>query len=52
MSALTYGGPSLRTLHEQYAKKHMIDESAAVKTRADFVIDAPATFAGCLGRFA
>jgi hypothetical protein len=43
MSALGYRGPSLTTLHEQYAKQHRIDDAAPVRARANVTIDAPAT---------
>lgn len=42
MSHLLYRGPSLTTLHEQYAKRGLIDERAAVIASRSVRIDAPA----------
>jgi hypothetical protein len=38
---LFYSGPSLRTLHEDYAKKGRIDSRAAVQASYEALIDAP-----------
>jgi hypothetical protein len=39
--ALFYTGPSLRDLHEDYAKKHRIDDRAAIKGRREITVAAP-----------
>jgi len=39
--ALTYRGPSLTALHEEYAKAHRIDERAPLAGRRQIVVDAP-----------
>jgi hypothetical protein len=41
MSHLLYPGPSLRVLHEQYAKQGHIDERAAVTATRSVRVDAP-----------
>jgi len=41
MGRLTYRGPSLATLHEDYAKHRKIDEFAPVRARANALIDSP-----------
>lgn len=38
---LFYKGPTLATLHEQYAKSGQIDEQAPIKTRSEIEIAAP-----------
>lgn len=38
---LFYTGPSLDTLHEEYAKKSRIDERAPLISVASITIDAP-----------
>jgi Polyketide cyclase / dehydrase and lipid transport len=38
---LFYTGPSLGTLHEEYAKKSRIDEQAPLTSVASITIDAP-----------
>jgi hypothetical protein len=38
---LFYAGPSIGNLHEEYAKKGLLDENAAVKSSSSLVIDAP-----------
>jgi hypothetical protein len=39
--ALFYTVPSLRDLHEDYAKKHRIDDRAAIKGRREITVAAP-----------
>ena len=39
--ALTYRGPSLTALHEEYAKAHRIDEHAPLAGRRQIVVDTP-----------
>ncbi len=41
MSSMTYRGPSLATLHEDYAKKGRIDDRAPIRGRRAVTIDAP-----------
>ena len=41
-SALFYPGPSLAELHENYAKKHRIDDRAPFRGRREVVVTAPA----------
>ena len=41
MSRVLYRGPSMRVLHEQYAKRGHIDERAAVTASGSVCIDAP-----------
>jgi hypothetical protein len=41
-ATLFYIGPSLRVLHEEYAKQHRIDSRAPVQGRREVVINAPA----------
>lgn len=38
---LFYTGPSLVTLHEDYAKRGRIDEAAPITSRSTIIIDAP-----------
>lgn len=38
---LFYTGPSLATLHEEYAKKRRIDEAAPLTTASSIVVNAP-----------
>lgn len=38
---MSYRGPSLAALHEEYAKRHRIDVAAPVTGRAEVVIEAP-----------
>jgi hypothetical protein len=38
---LFYSGPPLAVLHEEYAKKGIVDEAAPVKSSSTTVIDAP-----------
>jgi hypothetical protein len=38
---LFYAGPSLETLHEEYAKKGLLDEDAPVRSSSSVVVDAP-----------
>jgi hypothetical protein len=40
-SSLTYRGPALPRLHDQYAKQHRIDEHAPIRGRREIVISAP-----------
>ena len=40
-ATLFYRGPSLQALHEDYAKKHHIDERAPLQGRREIVVDAP-----------
>jgi hypothetical protein len=37
-----YVGPSLRTLHEDYAKRHRIDGRASLQERREIIVNAPA----------
>ncbi|MFI6792115.1 SRPBCC family protein [Nonomuraea sp. NPDC050383] len=39
---MCYRGPSLDELHENYAKRHRIDEAAPIRSTHEVVIDAPA----------
>jgi hypothetical protein len=39
-SALTYRGPAVAVLHEEYAKRHRVDRDAPARAEADVVIDA------------
>ena len=39
--ALFYTGPSLPELHEDYAKKHRIDDRAAIRGRREIIVAAP-----------
>ena len=39
-AALFYTGPSLRDLHEDYAKKHRIDDRAAIRGRREITVTA------------
>lgn len=41
MNSITYRGPSLATLHENYAKNGRIDERAPIHGRRRITIDAP-----------
>ena len=41
LKALTYSSPALATLHEDYAKKHRVDERAPYLARATTTIEAP-----------
>ena len=41
MSKLLYNGPSFRVLHEEYAKRHTIDERAGSVAADSIVINAP-----------
>ncbi|WP_405683575.1 SRPBCC family protein [Streptomyces sp. NBC_01387] len=38
---MLYRGPSLDELHENYAKRHQIDEAAPIRSAHEVVIDAP-----------
>lgn len=38
---MRYRGPSLDELHENYAKRHRIDEAAPIRSAHEVVIDAP-----------
>lgn len=40
-NTLTYRGPSLRVLHEDYAKQRRIDEQAPIRGRRETVVNAP-----------
>jgi hypothetical protein len=40
-SKLFYFGPSLNELHDEYAKRHRIDEAAPLKSLSDLEINAP-----------
>ncbi len=40
-AVLFYTGPSLRELHEDYAKKQRIDDRAAITGRRDITVNAP-----------
>jgi hypothetical protein len=40
-AALFYTGPTLRELHDDYAKKHRIDDRAAIKGRREIAVAAP-----------
>jgi hypothetical protein len=42
LKTLTYRGPALAVLHEEYAKKHRIDPEAPTHGRREVVISAPA----------
>lgn len=41
MKKLSYRGPTLETLHQEYAKRHKIDEHAPVQAHAEVTIEAP-----------
>jgi hypothetical protein len=40
-SKLFYSGPSLTTLHEEYAKKGRIDDRGSIRTSYETIIEAP-----------
>jgi hypothetical protein len=42
-AVLLYAGPSLKDLHENYAKKHRIDDRAAITARRELTMTAPPT---------
>jgi hypothetical protein len=41
LAKLFYTGPSLHTLHEEYAKQSRIDEAAQLTSESSVLIDAP-----------
>ena len=41
VATLFYVGPSLQTLHDEYAKKHRIDGRAPLQGRREVVVNAP-----------
>ena len=41
LAKLFYTGPSLHTLHEEYAKQSRIDEAAQLTSESSVIIDAP-----------
>lgn len=41
MNSMTYRGPALKTLHEDYAKKGRIDDDAPIRGRRRIAIEAP-----------
>lgn len=41
VATLFYVGPSLQKLHEDYAKKHHIDDNAPLRGRREIVVNAP-----------
>jgi Polyketide cyclase / dehydrase and lipid transport len=40
-NALTYRGPAITVLHEEYAKQHRIDDRAAIQGRHEVLVSAP-----------